>query len=161
MSRGRLPAVVQKALLRAWELKQRVVPDRDYAACAQASRGPTPSKARTLGAYTFALCFENMVLKGWITEKIFDCFFAGAVPVYWGAPDVQELIPRDCYIDFREFMDLGTLREYLHDLTPERIEEYRMAAKRYLASPMYDPFRLSTWVDRFHRIVREDTGIVV
>jgi hypothetical protein len=36
-----------------------------------------------------------------------------------------------------------------------------MAAKRYLASPMYDPFRLSTWVDRFHRIVREDTGIVV
>lgn len=161
MSRTHLPGTVQKALLHAWELKQKIRPDPDYAACAAANRGTTPSKARTLGSYRFALCFENMVLKGWITEKIFDCFFAGTVPVYWGAPDVQELIPPDCYIDFREFMDFGTLREHLHSLTMDDVEAYRLAAKRYLASSGYDPFRLSTWVDRIHRLVRDDTGIEI
>lgn len=158
MSRAFLPGTVQKGLLHAWELKQRIRPNRDYAACAEASRGTTPSKARTLGSYRFALCFENMVLRGWITEKIFDCFFAGAVPIYWGAPDIQEFIPKECFIDFRDFMDFGTLREYLHELTEDEVEEYRLAAKRFLASPAFDPFRLSTWVERFHRLVREDTG---
>src|SRR5581483_963897 len=42
-------------------------------------KGTTASKAQTLGNYKFAICFENSVLKGWITEKIFDCFFAGTV----------------------------------------------------------------------------------
>ena len=57
-------------------------------------RGPVASKAEVLGRYTFAICFENMVLEGWITEKIFDCFHAGTVPVYLGAPDVDRWILR-------------------------------------------------------------------
>ena len=54
-------------------------------------RGPARSKSETLGRYTFALCFENMVLKGWITEKIFDCFYSGTVPIYLGAPDLSAI----------------------------------------------------------------------
>lgn len=30
-------------------------------------------------------CFENVRdLPGYITEKIFDCFFAEYIPIYWG-----------------------------------------------------------------------------
>jgi len=104
---GHLPGTVQKLLVQAWETKQGILPDRDYAACAAASRGPVKSKAETLSQYKFALCFENMILRGWMTEKLFDCFFAGVVPVYWGAPDVLDFVPASCFIDYRNFQDFG------------------------------------------------------
>jgi hypothetical protein len=91
---------VLRGLTSTW---QRVRPDRRLVAARRAWRGLAPTKAETLGGYTFALCFENMILKGWITEKIFDCFFAGAVPIYWGAPEIGEVIPPECFIDMRHF----------------------------------------------------------
>ena len=44
-----------------------------------------------------------MVLERWITEKIFDCFYAGTIPVYLGAPDVARWLPPECFIDMRRF----------------------------------------------------------
>ena len=45
-----------------------------------------------------------------MTEKLFDCFFSGTVPVYWGAPDVFDWVPADCFIDMRQFTDFAQLR---------------------------------------------------
>ncbi|MCZ6820783.1 MAG: glycosyltransferase family 10, partial [Calditrichaeota bacterium] len=73
---------LHRTLLKHW---QRIRPDPLLAVVQRCYRGQAKSKSETLGQYTFAICFENMILKGWITEKIFDCFFAGTVPIYWGA----------------------------------------------------------------------------
>src|SRR5262249_24492210 len=86
------------ALNRWWDC---IHPDLCLKAAQRVYRGTIPSKSQTLGQYTFALCFENMILKGWITEKIFDCFFAGTIPIYWGAPEIGECIPAQCFIDMR------------------------------------------------------------
>ena len=49
-------------------------------------RGKVDSKKEVLEKYKFAICYENARdIDGYITEKIFDCFFAGCVPIYWGA----------------------------------------------------------------------------
>ena len=49
---------------------------------------------------SFAICYENARdIPGYITEKIFDCFFAGCVPIYWGgAPNVTDHIPANTFI---------------------------------------------------------------
>jgi hypothetical protein len=39
-------------------------------------RGVVDDKLETLSNYKFCLCFENELSEGFITEKIFDCFFA-------------------------------------------------------------------------------------
>jgi hypothetical protein len=40
------------------------------------------SKKNTLEKYKFSICYENARdIPGYITEKIFDCFFAGCVPI--------------------------------------------------------------------------------
>jgi hypothetical protein len=96
-----------------------------------------------------------------MTEKLFDCFFTGTVPVYWGAPDILEWVPADCFIDRREFRDYAQLRSFLHALTPAQVQGYREAARAYLASPQYAPFRLETWVDLHARIIHADTGVQV
>lgn len=66
-------------------------------------RGAVASKMDTLSQYRFSLCFENMPMLGYVTEKIFDCFYAGTVPVYLGAQDISDLIPPDAYVDMRDF----------------------------------------------------------
>jgi hypothetical protein len=154
-----LPTTLRRLGERLWEARQSLWPDPEYAACAAAHRGIAPSKLRTLANYRFVLCFENVALDGWITEKIFDCFAAGAVPIYLGAPDISSLVPEDCFVDFRRFRDYGELRKFLHALTPAELEGYRERARAYLESERFDPFRVSTFVERFRQIVHEDAGI--
>jgi hypothetical protein len=131
-----------------WEWRQSVLPRPVYAAVRRAWRGPAASKSETLSRYTFTLCFENMIMPGWMTEKLFDCFFAGTVPIYLGAPDVTEFVPASCFIDAREFQNFEDLRGHLKGMSPATIGGYREAARAYLESKAFDPFRKETFARR-------------
>ena len=146
----------RRELLRQW---QRLRPNRLLEAARRVYRGHAASKSETLGQYTFALCFENMRLKGWITEKIFDCFFAGTVPIYWGAPDIEESIPPKCFIDMRRFSDYRELRDFLKSLSPENIRAYRDAARAFICSPRFYPFSKRAFAELFARMIEEDAGV--
>ena len=39
-------------------------------------------------------------MSGYITEKILDCLESGIVPIYAGAPNIDRIIPNDCFIDY-------------------------------------------------------------
>ena len=41
-------------------------------------------KHEWLQNYKFNLCFENAIFPGYLTEKLFDAYNAGCVPIYWG-----------------------------------------------------------------------------
>jgi hypothetical protein len=51
--------------------------------------------------YKFVMCFENSHTEGYITEKIFNIFLAGSIPLYNGAPDIEK------YIDAKSFVLFG------------------------------------------------------
>ncbi len=145
-------------LKRAWS---RLRPDPLLQAAQCVYRGTTPAKSQTLGQYTFALCFENMILKGWITEKIFDCFFAGTIPIYWGAPDIEEYVPAECFIDMRKFSGYPELRLFLKSLNDTEVQTYREAAREYLRSQRFWSFSKRAFAELFVRMIEEDTGIRV
>ncbi len=86
------------------------VPIHLLVAARKVYRGFVKDKLGTLGGYTFCLCFENVVLNGWITEKLFDCFIVGTIPVFRGAPDVEKYVPSECFIDMRKFANYGELQ---------------------------------------------------
>nr|Q6NTZ6.2 RecName: Full=Alpha-(1,3)-fucosyltransferase 10; AltName: Full=Fucosyltransferase X; Short=Fuc-TX; Short=FucT-X; AltName: Full=Galactoside 3-L-fucosyltransferase 10; Short=Fucosyltransferase 10 [Xenopus laevis] len=46
-----------------------------------------------LGQYKFILAFENAVCEDYITEKLWRPLKLGAVPVYFGAPNVEDWLP--------------------------------------------------------------------
>jgi hypothetical protein len=112
-------------------------------------RGSVESKYQTLSKYTFAICFENMIMPGFVTEKIFDCFFAGTIPVYWGAPDIEKYVPKECFIDMRDFKDYSELRLFLKSLTKSEIELPREKARKYLSSELYKPFTKEYFAEMF------------
>lgn len=158
---SRLPGSLLRARYLAHRAWHRRVPSRDpiQTAIRRTYRGPTSCKAETLGSYTFAVCFENSILEGWITEKIFDCFFAGTVPIYLGAPDIGRWIPPACFVDMRRFGSYEELRDFLRDLSPSEIEAYRLAAREFLRSDTYAPFTKRAFTEQIARIVEADTGI--
>lgn len=98
-------------------------------------KGAVNDKIQTLKQYRFALCYENISgLKGYITEKIFDCFRAAAIPIYLGAVNVEEYIPKECFIDRRDFSSNEELLSYLHSFTEEEYNRRILATRNFLDS---------------------------
>lgn len=109
------------------------------------------NKVAALSNFKFALCFENCVYPGYLTEKIFDAFFAGTVPVYLGAPDVADFIPISCFIDYRNFSTLEDLWKFLETLKQRRWQDYREEIKLFLASERFLPFRQESVAEKLFR----------
>ncbi|UJR29852.1 hypothetical protein I4U23_017395 [Adineta vaga] len=55
--------------------------------------------------YLFTIAIENSINHDYITEKLWHTFVAGSVPIYLGAPNVDDWLPcrTDCIIDLRKF----------------------------------------------------------
>jgi len=103
-------------------------------------KGSCGDKIATLSGYRFALCFENTQIEGYVTEKIFDCFFAGCIPIYFGAPDIESLVPKETFLKYEDFENLDELRRYLLKMTSQEGQRYLDAAKGFLQSHLFDEF---------------------
>lgn len=83
------------------------------------------NKVGTLSQYKFNICFENMSnTPGYITEKIWDSFKARTIPVYWGASNIEQYIPKNCFIDYRDFLDFEKLFIFLSHMTETEYNLY-------------------------------------
>jgi len=103
-------------------------------------KGTCETKKDVLLGYKFSICFENSLVMGYISEKIFDCFAAGVVPIYYGAPNVQDYIPKECFIDFRDFRSYEELYQLLTTMTEVEYQSYLDAVKAFIATPEYYEF---------------------
>lgn len=97
-------------------------------------RGSCHSKWDVLSSYRFSLCFENMPMGGYVTEKLFDCLYAGTVPVYWGAPDIDTLLPPDAFVDMRKFNSYIEMLDYIQAMSAEEWQRRRETARQFLRS---------------------------
>lgn len=95
-------------------------------------KGSCISKYEVLSQYTFALCFENMAMKGYITEKIFDCLYAGSIPLYLGAKDISDLIPEEVYIDCRKFATWAEMHDRVMGMSDTEIRSMREAGRAFI-----------------------------
>ena len=114
---------------------------------ARLSRRRSATSSRCWPGYRFALVFENTRFPGYISEKLFDCFFARCIPIYSGAPDVAQYVPPAAFIDARQFASFAELERFLRGITEADAKRYIDAAHAFLASPAYESF----CADRFAR----------
>jgi hypothetical protein len=84
------------------------------------------SKLAAIGRYKFGFAFENSKEPDYVTEKIYDCFKAGTVPIYLGAPNIAEFAPPGSYINADDFGSARELADYLKYLieTPQAYEAF-------------------------------------
>lgn len=104
-------------------------------------RGTVREKKQVLEQYRFAICYENCRdVPGYITEKIFDCFFAGCIPVYWGADNITAYIPEGCFIDRRGFDSDEELYRFLKNMDEREYAGYLDHIESFLKGERSYPF---------------------
>lgn len=113
-------------------------------------RGIALDKVTTLKQYRFSICYENSKnLKGYITEKLFDCFAAGNVPVYWGASNVERYIPKNCFIDRQDFSKMEDLYHFLKTMNQQQYETYIQNIREWLQSDQAQLFSVEHFKKNF------------
>ncbi|MGH2612998.1 MAG: glycosyltransferase family 10 domain-containing protein, partial [Rhabdochlamydiaceae bacterium] len=98
-------------------------------------KGVIADKYGALKNYKFSVCYENMKdVKGYITEKIFDCFAVGTIPIYWGASNITDYIPKECFIDRRDFENFDDVINYIRVIDAQTYQTYQTNIRAFLES---------------------------
>jgi len=117
-------------------------------------KGSIESKKEVYKKYKFAICYENARdIPGYITEKIFDCFFAGCMPIYWGAPNVTDHIPKNTFIDRRKFKTYEELYNYLKNMSDEEYISYLDAIKSFIKSDKIYTFSAEYFAETLTQVI--------
>ncbi|KAF8975668.1 hypothetical protein BGZ46_008937 [Entomortierella lignicola] len=80
-------------------------------------------KQEVLAQYPYTLVVENSNCVGYVTEKIYDALAAGVIPLYLGAVDIADFVPRGSYVPIENFKDTDELVEFMK--TADRSQFFR------------------------------------
>ena len=96
-------------------------------------KGSVLNKQEILLCSRFSIVYENIQgLQGYITEKIFDAFVAGNIPIYWGATDICDYIPKECFIDRRDFASHDQLYKFIKNMKEKEFLIYQKNITNFL-----------------------------
>lgn len=111
-------------------------------------KGVVTDKTEVFAKYKFAICYENHKgLNGYMTEKIFDCFRGGCVPIYLGADNITDYIPADTFIDWRKYGDYQELLDFLQSIDEEQYNQYIKSIAAYACSEAFKLFTNGNFVN--------------
>ena len=98
-------------------------------------KGFVNDKKNALENYKFCFCFENSINEEeYISEKIFDCFSAGTVPIYLGSKKINNTIPSNTMILYSEFKNINDLYQHLTSMKKTDYDEIILNIKNFLKS---------------------------
>lgn len=64
-------------------------------------------------SYKFVFAIENDFSDGYITEKLINPLLAGAIPIYYGPPDINTHFNPRRFINIRDFPDMESCAQYI------------------------------------------------
>lgn len=124
----------------AWKRNCRVNEDIGY-----------KTKLDIIKQYKFTIAFENAISRDYVTEKFFDPLILGSVPVYFGAPNIEDFSPgENSYIDVRNYHSIKNLakdiKRYCNDkslyssLLDWKNHPLKMSLKNLIEAQKVHPF---------------------
>ena len=115
-------------------------------------KGPVNDKYEYLKKYKYSICYENVSgVNGYITEKIFDCFKNGVVPIYLGPDNIEEIIPKEAFIDRRNYTSEEQVFNYITKIDEFKYQKFINAATRFLNSDTANSFNSSITAEYISR----------
>lgn len=67
---------------------------------------PFERKSDGLAPYRYSVIIENVQETSYFTEKLVDCLLCETVPIYWGAPDIDEIFDTRGMLVCNSFEDI-------------------------------------------------------
>ena len=113
----------------------------------QTYRGPVRHKWDVLPKYKFNICYENIrEERDYVSQRIFDVLRCGCVPIYLGAPNIEEYVDKDAFLDRRAFASNEELAKYISTISEKEYNSFLEAGKDYLASEKFRQFLSPNYV---------------
>ena len=123
-------------------------------------RGIVSDKKAVMARYRFSICYENARdIPGYITEKLFDSFFAGCVPIYWGANNISNYVPESCFINRKNFDSYCELYNYISTMTESEYINYLDSIEAYVVSDEKEQFSDKYFAEKICRVVTNEWNI--
>ncbi len=95
------------------------------------SRGYAMKEKRDfIASYKFSIAFEHSSCPYYLTEKIFDAFLTGSIPIYWGCPQVAKYYNPAAFINCHDYPSFSAVVEKVKE-----IDNNSRLYKQYLNAP--------------------------
>lgn len=117
--------------------------------------GPVKDKLAFDRQHKFSICFENASHPGYITEKILHAFAAGCIPIYWGAPDIEETFNGEAFVNVHRYGTLQQAAEAVIQIDQDDALYRQMLAQPALASEACTKEHVYAELDAFVRNIFE------
>jgi hypothetical protein len=106
-------------------------------------KGTAWSKKLGLLDYKFSMAIENTVEKNYYTEKFWDCILNQTIPVYYGCPNIYEIVESDCFIQLPDISNHSECMDVINgqcsDVNYNRLFSNLIDLKdRFYNSPKYN-----------------------
>ncbi len=81
------------------------------------------------------------------------------MPVYWGASNITDYIPADCFIDRRKFHDTAEVYRHLKAMTEQEFMGYQQRIAEFLQSDAAYPFSSEFFAETIVNTIVQDIGL--
>lgn len=118
------------------------------------------NKIELLKNYKFSMAFENYENNtSYISEKIFECFKAGSVPLYSGCKNIFDHIPDDCYIYISNKDSRIDVKKKIENMDKKTWEKYIINGQNFLKSDKYlNEFSAQAFSNKLFKYIEEVIG---
>lgn len=95
-------------------------------------KGYAPNKKDTIKKARFVFAYENCLSDNYVSEKVWDVMNAGSVPIYLGAESIETYVPKECFINKKDFDTYEKLYDYMKNMSDETYLEYINCIKNFI-----------------------------
>lgn len=109
------------------------------------------SKLEWLKNYKFNMCFENSSYPGYVTEKLYEAYIGGTIPIYWGSATVEVDFNPRAFLNWHDYKDDDAFMQAIIELD-QNDDKYREMYMQPLFSKRVNRFmdftNLENWFEK-------------
>ncbi len=91
--------------------------------------GPVANKLEFQTKHKFAIAFENNSHPGYLTEKFAEAAQAGAIPIYWGDPEIGSYFNSKAFINCHDYPTLDAAVSRIIEIDQDEVLYRQMLAE--------------------------------
>jgi hypothetical protein len=86
--------------------------------------------------YKYVFVAENSVIDGYITEKIFNCYLARTIPIYFGSKKITKYFNEDTFININDYNNIPNIIDKIKKINNQ--ENYDKIINSEIINKNYD-----------------------
>lgn len=119
-------------------------------------KGGCDDKHVVLRDHKFCYCFENWDNDvHYISEKLMDCIQNRCVGIYLGSKNISDYVPKECFIDAREFDSLSSIHSFLESMDETTWNRYIKAMEAFFKNPRSRNFKKESYIELVVNTIEE------